>query len=133
MTAVVERYDGDGVDDMPGLAYPIRHWEVFNEPEMQGPENPALFQGEPDAYLELLRVSAAAIRDADPLAVVLPAGQAGMHEQFLPYWEPVLAGAAGLFDLGNVHSIRSSDTFFAADYRSLLDAHGYADRAFWIT
>jgi len=133
VAATVERYDGDGVDDMPGLAYPIRHWEVFNEPEMQGPENLAMFQAGPDAYLELLRVSAAAIRGADPLAVVLLAGQAGMHDQFLPYWEPVLSGAAGLFDLGNIHSIKSSDTFFAADYRSLIDATGHGDRAFWIT
>jgi len=133
VAATVERYDGDGVDDMPGLAYPIRHWEVFNEPEMQGPGSLAMFQAGPDAYLELLRVSAAAIRGADPLAVVLLAGQAGIHDQFLPYWEPVLSGAAGLFDLGNIHSIKSSDTFFAADYRSLIDATGHGDRAFWIT
>ncbi|MFQ6102428.1 MAG: hypothetical protein ACE5OS_14545, partial [Anaerolineae bacterium] len=37
LTALVERYDGDGAGDMPGLAYPIRHWEISNEPEMQGP------------------------------------------------------------------------------------------------
>jgi len=33
--AVIERYDGDGIDDMPGLRYPILHWEVFNEPAMK--------------------------------------------------------------------------------------------------
>ena len=27
----VERYDGDGIDDMPGLATPIHHWEIFEE------------------------------------------------------------------------------------------------------
>lgn len=30
--AAVERYDGDGVDDMPGLTNPIRYWQVGNEP-----------------------------------------------------------------------------------------------------
>ncbi|MDP7110825.1 MAG: hypothetical protein QGH45_02615 [Myxococcota bacterium] len=29
--ALVERYDGDGVDDMPGLAAPVRHWTVGRE------------------------------------------------------------------------------------------------------
>ena len=30
--ATVERYDGDGVDDMPGLQNPIKYWQVGNEP-----------------------------------------------------------------------------------------------------
>lgn len=29
---VVERYDGDGYKDMPGLKYPIKYWESWNEP-----------------------------------------------------------------------------------------------------
>jgi hypothetical protein len=29
--AAVERYDGDGVDDMPGLVTPLRHWIVGRE------------------------------------------------------------------------------------------------------
>ncbi|MGQ9576341.1 MAG: hypothetical protein ACUVUC_13585 [Thermoguttaceae bacterium] len=29
--AVVERYDGDGVDDMTGLNVPIRYWQFENE------------------------------------------------------------------------------------------------------
>lgn len=28
---LVERYDGDGVDDMEGLIYPVRTWELMNE------------------------------------------------------------------------------------------------------
>ncbi|MCI4626498.1 MAG: hypothetical protein L3V56_11125 [Candidatus Magnetoovum sp. WYHC-5] len=28
----VERYDGDGVDDMPGLKNPVKYWQVENEP-----------------------------------------------------------------------------------------------------
>ncbi len=30
VAAIVERYDGDGVEDMPGLIEPIRHWEIFD-------------------------------------------------------------------------------------------------------
>jgi len=39
--ALVERYDGDGKDDMPGLKYPIKYWEASNEPSHQS--GPATF------------------------------------------------------------------------------------------
>ena len=29
---LVERYDGDGIDDMPGLKNPIKYWQIDNEP-----------------------------------------------------------------------------------------------------
>lgn len=32
LMAMVERYDGDGVDDMPGLRYPIKTYQFLNEP-----------------------------------------------------------------------------------------------------
>jgi hypothetical protein len=32
--ATVERYDGDGTNDMPGLQNPIKHWQVGNEPSV---------------------------------------------------------------------------------------------------
>ena len=39
--STVERYDGDGVDDMPGLLFPVRFWEIDNQPDiktrLQGP------------------------------------------------------------------------------------------------
>ena len=30
---LVDRYDGDGSNDMPGLTKPIIYWDVMNEPE----------------------------------------------------------------------------------------------------
>jgi hypothetical protein len=32
--SLVERYDGDGIDDMPGLTRPVRAWQVDNEPDL---------------------------------------------------------------------------------------------------
>ena len=32
--ALVERYDGDGIDDAPGAPV-VRHWEIYNEPDNQ--------------------------------------------------------------------------------------------------
>ncbi|MBF0518383.1 MAG: hypothetical protein HQK92_01515 [Nitrospirae bacterium] len=33
--AVVERYDGDGIHDMPGLKNPVKYWQVDNEPSLE--------------------------------------------------------------------------------------------------
>ena len=133
LTAAVERYDGDGVDDMPGLKYPIRHWEVLNEPEMQGPEL-TFYQEDSRSYLELLKLSYRAIKSADSDAVVLLGGQAGMQSKFVDYWQPILRGAAGYFDVGNIHSISGSDLdFFASEYRDFLDDNNFETASFWVT
>jgi len=135
--ALVERYDGDGVDDMPGLIYPIRHWEILNEPEMQGPEL-TFFQDPPSKYADLLRASYDAIKVADPLAVVLPAGQAGMHTEAAEYWRPILRDSTVPFDAGNIHSIRATGmqqeaAFWGPEYRIFLDGNGRTGLDYWIT
>ena len=133
LTAVVERYDGDGIDDMPGLRYPIRHWEVLNEPEMQGPKL-TFYQEDPQSYLKLLKVSYRAIKSADAESIVLLGGQAGMQSQFVDYWLPIVRGASGYFDIGNIHSISSNDLdFFASEYRTFLDENGFGTTDFWVT
>jgi hypothetical protein len=33
---IVERYDGDGLQDMPGLVRPVKYFEIGNEPDDQG-------------------------------------------------------------------------------------------------
>lgn len=130
--AAVERYDHDGIDDMPGLQYPLRYWEILNEPAMQGPEL-TFFQEDSAAYLEILKLSYTTIKGADPNAVVLPGGQAGMQPQFMAFWRPVLEGGKNFFDVGNIHSIGSDNEFFASEYRAFLDEYGSADKPFWIT
>ncbi|HVR37484.1 MAG TPA: hypothetical protein VMU84_00190, partial [Thermoanaerobaculia bacterium] len=51
---VVERYDGDGVDDMPGLTTPIKYWQIHNEPEG---DHCGLFRSDPTEFVRLMRVS----------------------------------------------------------------------------
>jgi hypothetical protein len=137
LRATVERYDGDGIDDMPGLAYPIRHWEILNEPEMQGPQL-RFFQEEPAVYADLLRCSYEAVKIADPEAIVLPAGQSGMHREAVDYWRPILQDESAPFDVGNIHSIRCSDVqqeaaFWAPEYVRLLEENGRGRIGYWIT
>jgi hypothetical protein len=67
--AMVERYDGDGVDDMPGLTRSVDTWEVGNEPYCASSDLVCY-----DEQFELLALTADAIRAADISATVLPAG-----------------------------------------------------------
>ena len=59
----VERYDGDGIDDMQGLRTPAKHWQIDNEP-------PRLREG----YSDLVLITSKAIKEADPEAKVLIGG-----------------------------------------------------------
>lgn len=68
---MVERYDGDGQGDMPGLDRPVRHWEIGNEPAC-APDDALCHQG----FLDLVTVTAAVVRDADPDAFVLAGASA---------------------------------------------------------
>lgn len=63
---MVERYDGDGKDDMPGLTAPIRHWEIGNEP-MCSVDDTTCQAG----FVDLVRQTAEAIRAADADAFVI--------------------------------------------------------------
>lgn len=62
--AVVEKFDGDGRDDMPGLSRPIRYWQFENEFVYQ-------WAGTADELAELTRVTYETIKEASPEAVVI--------------------------------------------------------------
>jgi hypothetical protein len=76
--AAVERYDGDGIADMPGLERPIQYWEVDNEPDLKNA--PGLGRrartgfSTPSQFADVVRLTSAAIREADPTAKVLQGG-----------------------------------------------------------
>ena len=132
LRSMVERYDGDGEDDMPGLKYPLRHWEIGNEPDMQSSSH-TLFQGSASDYLELLKLSYSTIKSADPEAQVLIAAPSKFTPDVIEFWEPILEGGSDYFDIGNMHSLQGSSDFHASDYRRLLDDSGSIDKPFWVT
>ena len=69
----MERYAGDGQNDMPNLKYPIKLWEVANEPEMQQ-EPLVFFQGSPKDYFEILKATYEAVKEADSESYVVQGG-----------------------------------------------------------
>jgi streptogramin lyase len=112
--AMVERYDGDGVDDAPGSPV-VNHWEFYNEEDNSSvllAEAGYGYWGHNGAgYADLLRQVWPVIKAANPSARVLMGGIA--YERFLetdggPYVRQFLddflaAGGGAYIDIFNFH------------------------------
>jgi len=131
VSALVERYDGDSEDDMPGLKFPIKHWEASNEPSMQHDFN-TFFNGSSEDYLEILEATCQAVKGADPEARVLHAGMAGMEPWMVSFWKPVFENGSQYFDIANIHSIGASEELNVPKFRGLLSEYEI-DRPIWVT
>lgn len=133
VTKLVERYDGDGVDDMSGLSVPIKYWEVSNEPSMQE-EFHTFFAGSAEDYFDILNATYQAVKKADSEAKVLKGGMAGVMEDNTDFWEDIIdLDGTNYFDIGNIHSINSqSDGVNAPEYKEFLDEMEI-NKSFWVT
>jgi hypothetical protein len=115
--AAAERYKDD-----------IRHWEVWNEP------NIFFWQGPRDMYADLLKQAYAAIKKANPRALVLGCSTAGIDFGFIK--RTMELGAP--FDILTIHPYRATlnDAAFIADLRKAADLAKGPDgrlREAWIT
>lgn len=104
---LVERYDGDGQGDMPGLRYGIKHWEIGNEPEMGRFNN-----GNPQDYFDTLKAAYEGVKAADPDSKVLSAGASPVYvprsselaSQVVSFWQQVFALEGGAYmDVLTIH------------------------------
>ncbi|MBM3156240.1 MAG: hypothetical protein FJ004_03030 [Chloroflexi bacterium] len=130
---LVERYDGDGIDDMPGLIIPIKHWEVMNEPELNDGVI-VYFQGTPAEYLETLQVTYEAVKSADPEALVVQGGMAGMTNVDVAFWQDVFElGGADYFDIANMHCIGQGEHLNIPVFKAFLAQNGIEDKPIWVT
>jgi hypothetical protein len=100
-TALVDRYGPNGSfwaerPDLPRR--PVRTWQVFNEPNLEGFWSIQPFERR---YTAALRAAAGGIRAADPAAVIVLAGMPGET------WKVLAAlyaeGARGSFDAVAIH------------------------------
>jgi hypothetical protein len=143
LSQMVERYDGDGQNDMPGLKIPIKYWEIMNEPTMQGGstggmgEELKFFVGTPAEYVDILKASYQTIKAADPEAKVLHAGMAGMNQNFQDFWDQVFALNIGdYFDIANIHTISTDEyreDLYAIKFKAFLEKYNLGDKPIWIT
>ncbi len=144
--AIVERYDDDGINDMPGLKMPIKYWEVMNEPDLQYKNNlpygeadrSTFYRQGPAEYTRLLIETSKAIRLADSEAKILIAAPAGADERALSFYREVFknADARSAFDIGNIHCIandQNTHDFNVGPYKKMLADFGIADKPIWVT
>ncbi len=147
VTAIVERYDGDGTNDMPGLKMPVKYWEVLNEPDLQYESDKPMisetsslnfYKQGPLDYGELLKQTYGSIKKADSASKVLIAGAAG-GGNFLNFYNLLfmkMADAPNYFDIGNIHCISNDNQthdFNVGDYKSMLEKYGITKKTIWVT
>ena len=138
--AVVERYDGDGFQDMPGLENPIHYWQVYNEPNEQKRSD----------FAELQRITYQAIKNSDPEAFVMAGGFGSGPYNFIGAfelgYEPIIEQLAGNYaDAFAIHwtgtatgDYRMCDKKTGADVigyiRGVLSENGFPqDTQIWVT
>jgi len=129
---LVERYDGDGVEDMPRLTIPVKYWEVLNEPEMKSDEM-TFFKGTNDEYVQIFTKTKEAIKNECSDCQVLHGGAAGVQTFMLDYWGKIFDSNI-VFDIANIHYIRGSDlsTLNVKDFKQLLTQRSI-NKPIWVT
>jgi hypothetical protein len=129
---VVERYDGDGVDDAPG-GIRITHWQVGNET----PKFSRISDGA-DIYAAWFTATAEAVRDADPDAKLVLIGSTDatkvdpIHLEIIPR----LAAQGVRFDAVDIHhwgTATQVEIEAAPEYQALFDSLGLLDVELWST
>ena len=101
---LVDRYDGDGSNDMPGLTKPIKYWDIMNEPEFK-----MFFKGNEEDFVEIFNFSSKVIKEKQPGAIIVMAGAAGMFPESKKYWKSALPKIKDHFDIANIHHISGPD------------------------
>ena len=132
LSALVDRYDGDGTNDMPGLTKPIVYWEVMNEPEFK-----MFFKGTEDEFVEIFNFSSKLIKLKQKDAVIIMAGAAGMFPESKKFWKSALPKIKDHFDIANIHHITPPDgkcdrDFWVGEFSELLQSLNI-DKPIWVT
>ena len=132
LLTLVDRYDGDGVNDMPGLTKPIIYWEIMNEPEFR-----MFFKGTEDEFVEIFNFSSKLIKAKQKEAVIIMAGAAGMFTESKKFWKSALPKIKDHFDIANMHHITPPDgkcdkDFWVGEFSELLQSLNI-DKPIWVT
>ena len=147
VSALVERYDGDGIGDMPGLRYPIKHWQAGMAPSARCGYY-TYFDGSSEDYLEVLKATYQAVKEADAEAKVHSAGMGAMGPENVSFWKPIFEKGSQYFDIANVHivwpfaeaghpEVAKTELIAIAEltvpkFKKLLSEYGI-DKPIWVT
>lgn len=141
---VVERYDGDGVDDMPGLKGGVSLFEVDNEPDLKNTNEPRGGNGKidpakfclPEDYAAVVIATSSAVKAASPTAKVLAGGFYRPHAKGTwAYMDTLFAvdGVKAAIDILSVHTYSDDAEAerLAAGIGALRQRVG--DKPVWVT
>ena len=125
---MVERYDDDDIDDMPGLKYPIKYYEFLNEPtlnidvEEKKDATEMHFKGTSGEFVEFMNITYDAMKEVYPDVKIVHAGINSLEDDYLTldFWK-VVYEKHSKFDIANVHSINQGNyDLFTSAFRDLL-------------
>ena len=132
LLALIDRYDGDGNNDMPGLTKPIIYWEIMNEPEYK-----MFFKGNKEDFIEIFNFSSKIIKEKQKESVIIMAGAAGMFSENKKNLKSVLPKIKENFDIANIHHISTPEgkcdkEFWVDEFSSLLKNLNI-NKPIWVT
>ncbi len=139
ITTLIERYDGDGENDMQGLKYPVLVYEISNEPTMQGGDNEHegqdlyFFKGSVQDYVDTLKWSYEAIKETNSEVLVSPAGMAGTDGDVTKFWQEAIdLDADNYADLWSFHNIGQDNEYLLADEAMEFFNKNNIDKPIWL-
>lgn len=106
LNVLVERYDNDGIEDMPGLKEKVEYWEIGNEPDMKCNKEDCYFDVTAKQYRRVLRASHEVIKEQDEDIKVLIAGPGTMTKQSRRFYRNIFKkNGKKYFDVFTYHAI----------------------------
>ena len=101
ITEIVERYDGDGSKDMGGLVNKVSAYEIGNEQFCDTDESRA-------EYLEIIKQTSTAVKEADDSVTFLPGGAAPLYNPYNINPSSTDSNAINLFSYLLKNNVQSS-------------------------
>lgn len=150
---LVERYDGDGINDMPNLKNPIKYWQIDNELPGIPPggilssstsENDRWFNTSINNYAHILEITCRNIKSSDPQANVAmsgmpdigPATEGVFYSYYLKVLEKSDSKCVDIFDYHFYGDAKNSWKITKDAYKTIregLGSIGYKNMEIWIT
>ena len=137
---IVERYDGDGKDDMLHLKFSIKYWQLENEPDLHNRVRKRRGNANfcsPEEYFEVLKLTYQAVKAADKEAKVMlnvvGIGQ-NMGETSINYLQRLNElGAKNYYDIFSYHVY--PDSYNTSILKNILRKFKklIGDKPIWIT
>ena len=129
LKAVVERYNGDGVNDLNGFVN-AKYWQIGNE--IGG----ILNSYSSTEYAQIVALSVSAIHSIDPTAKIclVASTKASTPDDFLVNTIIELSNSGVQFDVIDVHHWRNSINYKMTAlplYRTVLNNNGYSNVEIW--